>query len=213
MRATCNPIEVVNMNKKIIQFDVDGVLADFILAFTMRGNEMYGTPISQSNDQPYWDGFPGMTKKHISGVWDSINNDDGFWSSMRCLVSIPTMLRINALVTQHDVYFVTARRTRNAKRRTQGWLEHHGIYNPTVIISPAKGEVARALEVTHAIDDKAGNAICVQHLSEAQSYIIDRKYNQFPHDTVGTKVKRVKTVEEFLDDLERINIEKGTSTA
>jgi len=56
---------------------------------------------------------------------------------------------------------------------------------------------------THALDDKAGNALAIQYMAPGtKSYLLDAPYNQFDHEVVGSKVIRVKTVDTFLDDLE-----------
>ena len=87
------------------------------------------------------------------------------------------------------------------------WLEERHIYSPEVIVVPSaatKGNIAVGLNVQYSIDDKAGNAVYVQyHVPGIKSYIIDRKYNQFDAEVLGSKVKRVKAVDEFLDDIEK----------
>jgi uncharacterized HAD superfamily protein len=188
---------------KTIVFDVDGVLADFIQGFTNLANGLYGTPVITTAMQPTWDGYPGMNGLQIDGTWDVIKKKDWtFWYNLHPLVSNEVFQRINDLSDDNQVYFVTARIGREAKQQTEGWLHKHGIVYPTVIISPNKGEACQLVKATHAIEDKAGNAIAIQYMSSARSYIIDRPYNRYDNSVVGTKVKRVKTVDEFLNDVE-----------
>ena len=79
----------------------------------------------------------------------------------------------------------------------------NGVENPAVIISGKKGEFAKVVGATHAIDDKAGNAVYLQYESpKKKSYLLDASYNQFDQKVLGTKVVRVATVDEFLDAVE-----------
>jgi hypothetical protein len=100
------------------------------------------------------------------------------------------------------VYFVTARLGKSVKQQTEQWLQTFGITNPTVLVTTSKADAARVVGATHAIDDKAGNAVAIQYMSTAKSYLLDRPYNRFDNSVVGTKIQRVMTVDEFLCDIE-----------
>lgn len=192
-----------------IMFDMDGVLCDFVAGFTVLGNAMFGTPITTTYNQPKWDGFPGMDKRQINAVWDKIGEMSNFWYTLGTMVGVKTLGRIDALQHRHHVYFVTSRSTGvKVHAQTVNWLTARGIDRPEVLLvgSGCKGNAAAAIDADYAIDDKAGNAVYVgYHAPGVKSYIVDRPYNQFDAEVIGSKVKRVTHTRWFLDDIEAMD--------
>jgi uncharacterized HAD superfamily protein len=187
----------------VVTCDVDGVLADFVLAFTELGHRMFGTPITKTVDHISWNTFPGMANYHVAEVWDAIDESSVFWLGLEPLVEPDIFSRLDRIERRGgSVYFVTARSGKHAKQQTEQWLRTFGITNPTVIVTTSKAETARVVCATHAIDDKAGNAVAIQYMSTAKSYLLDRPYNRFDNSVVGTKIQRITTVDEFLSDVE-----------
>lgn len=188
-----------------VMFDMDGVLADFTLAFTERLHDADSSiEVRSTLNQPQWD-FDDAPVKVLKKVWAGVKADEAFWYNLRPLVSDVEMTMLFGLALEHEPYFVTARPGTNVKRQTERWLKHHiGIGNPQVIVSPEKGEAARFLQAHYSIDDKAGNAVYVTyHSRQTQSYIVDRPYNRFDHSVVGSQVRRVATVGEFMAEVLR----------
>jgi hypothetical protein len=174
--------------------------------FTRRAKLMgFTETITSSCDQVKWEQYGDVAPENVGRVWDDIKRDREFWVHVPPLCDAETFHRINALhYDAADVYFVTARVGMNVQAQTALWLLERGIDWPAVIITPNKGDTAAALRVTHAIDDKAGNAIYTGYAApKCRSYILDRLCNQFDHEVVGGNVRRVKTVGEFLDDVEK----------
>lgn len=188
-----------------IQFDVDGVLADFMTAFTRLAKAHgYADAVTGTDEQTVWEQYGSVPSEHVDKVWALIKADRGFWAGAPALIPPGTFRRIDDLQARYEVYFATARVGTNVKAQTTAWLQWRGVKYPTVVITPKKGETAHALNADYAIDDKAGNAIYTAYQSpKTASYIIDRPYNRFDHSTVGAKVRRVKTVDEFLDQIEQ----------
>jgi 5'(3')-deoxyribonucleotidase len=199
------------VSKKIVMFDVDGVLAEFIGGFTARAARIFpGVPITYGRDQPSWNGFPGMTKPMISATWDSIRNDPAFWFDLSSLTTYEEEDRIRILCATQDVYFVTARHAGpSAKQQTEMWLQDRiGLQYPTVVLSTKKGEVAKAIGADFCIDDKASNASTVAWLTEdkTKSHLLDRPYNRVDPDFMASSVVRVSSVTEYLNIIEGVSV-------
>jgi hypothetical protein len=188
---------------KRIMFDVDGVLADFVKAYTTEAVAMgLLDQIITTPEQPEWS-FEGVGLSKEAGelVWNRIEANPGWWyTQVESMISEHEARRINGLMLRNQVYFVTNRYvgndSLNVQLQTSGWLGSIGIANASVITTASKGDIAKALRITHAVEDNAENAVAIaQHVS--QTYMYTRKYNElvyFPH--------RVKTLKEFLDIVE-----------
>jgi uncharacterized HAD superfamily protein len=164
----------------------------------MRG---YLDHTSSSLEQTGWDQF-GLSPEQMSSVWDYILANRGWWNTLPPLIDKKTFSAIDDLKYDHQVTFVSARLGISPQRDTSAWLERHGIENPSVIITKRKGEIARALDIDYSIEDKPENAAVIHWMADVRpckSYIIDRPYNQV--DFLPKNIKRVKTVDEFLGEI------------
>jgi uncharacterized HAD superfamily protein len=181
------------MKRRVVMFDVDGVLADFSSAYDRQCVALGIAP--PGPDAPWdakWDGR----------VWDVIKKTVGWWLFLQTIPEARVFRRINALQNTHDVYFVTARPGLAVKQQTETWLRMQGIEDPTVILSSKKGEAAAVLGADFSIEDKAGNAVYIAYQSKTKSFIVDRPYNQFDPQMLGSKVVRIKEIEQFLAAIE-----------
>jgi len=194
--------------RTIVQFDIDGVLVDFVRGFVLYG-EKYGYL------DRILDGWSDLTNSrygtsHLVGeeankeIWSAIQRDPCFWEELPAAAVPEAFRRINRL--QHRgaiIYFATNRSGMRVKNQTVGWLADRGIENPTVVLTAQKGKIAAGLGATHSIEDKAGNAVYIGYESPAtKSCLINRPYNAFDPAVLGSKVTRVATVEDFLDIVE-----------
>ena len=197
------------MNRPIL-FDVDGVLADFVIAYlTLLRDCVPGC----EDIEPYHTGLQkvwdfSIDKNYIHAGWVIVKNSNTFWMTLPPLVSPGTFARINALTKKREVYFVTSRSGgHKAQEQTRRWLTEHGVEHPTVIVSKNKGQFARAVDAAALIDDKAGNAVYVAYESPSTTaYLLNRQYNRFDHSVLGSKVRRIRAVDEFLDEIEKEGI-------
>jgi len=158
--------------------------------------------VMSTEEQLNWDGF-GLTKKQMDSVWDVILGTRGWWLAMPSLVSEQTLEQIDRLTNDHQVVFVSAREGISPQCDTIDWLKSHGVQSPSVILTKRKGEIARALDADYSLEDKPENAAVIHWMADVKpckSYIIDRPYNRV--DYLPKKIKRVKTVEEFLNEIE-----------
>ena len=177
--------------RKVVQFDIDGVLADFLTGYRAVQSKLGLEPTYTPAWDDYWN----------DDVWRVIKDPKNlFWRHLPMLASPHEFARINDFNYAFDVYFVTARPGATAKVQTQQWLQLKGISSPTVIVSSEKGGVANAIEADFVIEDNAGNAWSIATRSDAKTFLLDAPYNQ---QDVSWKVTRIKTVNEFLDEVSR----------
>ncbi|HET7266312.1 MAG TPA: hypothetical protein VFL28_16725 [bacterium] len=183
-----------------VVLDVDGVLADFILGFTTLANRMFGTPVFTTLEQKSWDAYEGISAAQCALALEAAAASPAFWQDLPPIASPDELAHLASIAPAHDLYFVTNRFGNGAKAQTETWLRRHGVSAPTVILSEAKGEVARAVRADVLLDDKAGNAVFTQYYSRATAvYLIDRPYNRFDPAVLGSKITRVRTLDEFFD--------------
>ena len=194
--------------RKVLVIDIDGVLADFVYGFTSLANSMFGSPVYGVDAQEVWDELAGLSRKQMSETWDALKADHHFWFNLPSCATAGDWEAVENLSYSNDVYFATARVGVGCKAQTEGWLAHHGIEYPTVVITTEKGDFARAVEADAVLDDKPGNVLCVQYLSKAVPYILDRKYNQFDAAVCGSKVVRVQSVSEFARKIEPVEAKR-----
>ena len=183
-----------------VVLDIDGVLADFILGFTTLANRMFGTPVYTTLDQKAWDSYEGLTDAQYTQALEAAKVSPTFWQDLAPLASPEELAKLASAARAHDFYFVTNRFGVGAKAQTEAWLRRHGVSSQTVIVSGAKGEIAKAVRADVLLDDKAGNAVFTQYYSHATAvYLIDRPYNRFDPAVLGSKIVRVRTLLEFFE--------------
>jgi len=189
-----------------IQFDMDGVLADFSNGFTRFARQL-GMDVPLTSDLTN----PTYGTSHVVGgqdrdarIWEALLQDPYFWEYLPAAVPYDVTRRIDLMQTRHDVYFTTHRMGVAAKRQTANWLRAHGVHDPTVVLVRDKGPAAFGLKSTYSIEDKWENAVDIALLSHALSFLVNRPYNQRQTDH---GVKRVDTVAQFLDYID--NEEEG----
>lgn len=198
-----------------IGFDVDGVLADFNTAYINRVIQTSGRDLFPPRpfDIPCWDypqfygysdeeaGYPG------GAVWKDIVQDERFWVELPGYPETRQALAgINILQRQgHDIYFVTSRPGRTAKRQTEDWLLYVApdLLEPrTVLISSAKGAVAAALQLDVYVDDNYDNVDSVHQLSPSTTtYLLDRPW------TAGRTPAGVTRLENLLHILPTVAVQ------
>jgi hypothetical protein len=180
-------------NRLKMMFDVDGVLAFFIDGFIQLYEKTWSQAFPIPLNEVKWDDLDDAK------TWAAIKRSPNFWRTLRPLASTVELNWISAFGHIADIYFVTNRPGVDTKAQTECWLEAQGIGRPTVIVTGRKGEFAAAIAADFAIDDKAGNAVYTAYQSPGtRSYLVNRRYNQFPHDVLGSKVTRIENVYTYL---------------
>jgi len=184
----------------ILQIDVDGVLADFTVGFrAILGRIVTGLKEHTTLTKPEWHDLDATTDQN-DRAWDVVKSSPFFWASLPVIPSGGEMFDLYSASKVHDLYFVTSRVGYKAKEQTESWLrKHSALMNPAVIVTSAKGQVAAAIGADHALEDNTANAVSISTISpKTQSWLVDRKYNQFDQARLGVKVRRVPTLGAWL---------------
>jgi hypothetical protein len=170
------------MNKLVIGCDIDGVLAAFNEGFSERLKSVTGRDLlpEDASNPPVWN-WPehfGYTPKEINETWDNCWTDPEFWVNLGAIGRVDKFFeQLDGL--DADIYFITARTGVNVKKQTEQWLEMYGFESPTVLIAYEKGPLAKALRLTHFLDDRDQNCQDVVETStETQVFLLDRNYNR-----------------------------------
>lgn len=157
--------------RKRIAIDIDGVLANFNLAFSKKALDIgVNTKIIQTEEVEVWD-WPTQqldwTEKEYTDTWEALKNSYNWWMTLEPIISVGHNFEdevdfINDAILDNDIYFITHRCNTlgfNATMQSHLWLESVGIqaHNATVIASGTKGPLAAALGIDVVIDDKLDN--------------------------------------------------------
>lgn len=193
---------------KTVLFDMDGVLADFVLGFTKLIHEFDPSfPVVPTGKTLDW-GMSDVPSKLKDKAWRKVKSTPWWWWSLSPLVTQETFKRIRRLANENRIYFVTSREegTPHVLRQTQLWLSEQGINGPSVVVTERKGEFAALVGADFAIDDKPENAASFFRLgSGCKSYFINNNNLKLKaaNDFLPEQVKWVFTVDDYLDDIEK----------
>jgi 5'(3')-deoxyribonucleotidase len=169
------------MSKKIIGVDIDGVLAEFNSGFAARLRAVTGRDLLPEDitNPPVWN-WPthfGYTEQEVSKAWDDCWQDPEFWLNLDAIGWVDMFFEDLAELDA-DVYFITDRKGINVKLQTECWLQEYGCEAPTVLIAGDKGPLAKALRLTHFLDDRDKNCQAVAEATDTQVFLLDRNYNR-----------------------------------
>jgi len=180
-----------------IGFDIDGVLADFSLAYHAVADRLFGEaeaptragdPEDERDDEQAVaatsderrSAEPGrlrQLRRRKDAVWEAIRNTPDFWLSLEP-IDPGAIRRIHESMLQRrwEVFFITQRPTtlgETVQRQTQRWLVNQGFDMPSVLVVPAsRGAAAAALSLDYHVDDSPKNCIDVKSESNAKPILI-----------------------------------------
>lgn len=193
--------------KHVYAIDLDGVICDFVLEFTLLANKKFGTPVISTHSQREWNmASIGLDGDMLAQVWQEINESPVFWTKLKSLATPEELTAIDLLTHEPDsaVHFITSRCGNEPEMQTMAWLHQYGICAEAVHVvnlPTDKPALAKALGVTTAIDDKPETCIGYRDVGVQNVYLMRRQYNQ-PFDEPGIRV--VGSLIEFIyDDCKR----------
>jgi len=167
-----------------IGIDVDDVVIDFMEAFrkeaqTITGRELQGPPGSW--DFANW----GLTAEEEEAIWKHIYNTPNWFRECCCSPVEGVQELLPELCTNHEVYFITARREGigewSTQTQTAFTLESLGVIYPQVIVRKNKGQIVAALGLDIFIDDKPENLEDIHRWSnKTDLFIMNQSHNQKP---------------------------------
>lgn len=197
---------------KILACDLDGVIFKFNDSYAQLFKQKFGIEFPFECDQHpnvwNWE-TPHATKAQIDAVWNYIYNE-GSYSFWRFLTPYPGAQEFIQRAQDHfnDIYFITARSGKDAKRATVHALEMLGVKEPQVIIAHDKVPHLIGVGATDFLDDRDKNFHDVLNYAhdtkahgfgayEPRLWMQDRPWNRsFEH----AKVKRIKDPNEVFGD-------------
>lgn len=206
------------MINKRIGIDVDGVLSDWCLAFSMLIRKYYGIangyPIVSTYDERitdwHWtEWYPGLTHEMNEHLWNNIigKEEYDFWANIPILEEAKSVDCVR-LTEKNHVYFITNRPDNkydeltgmhpryffSIQEDTKGWLQDYLGIDASVIVTDDKGSVVKALKLDYFIDDKYKNCKEVyNHSPETSIYMPKRAYNK------GNDNKGIHVIDSILE--------------
>ncbi len=165
-----------------IGVDVDGVLADFNVAFIKRIIRVTGQDLFPDRpfEIPMWD-YPqhyGYTNAQIAAVWEDVKRDTCFWANLLPYTTTRRFFQdLDVMAPGSDVYFITNRTGHLCRRQTENWLIAQGAGpRPLIVISGDKAGWCQALNLDIYIDDNFENAVAVGK-THTRSFLLNRPWN------------------------------------
>ena len=185
--------------------DVDGVVADFRTAFRAIAERELGIAPDDIEKE--------LSKPEVERLWRNVSAAANWWLDVPAYE--PDQIeRLYAQVrrARWEVFFMTSRPPSagdSVQLQTQVWLERYGFYLPSVLTTPsgARGELARALRLDLALDDRLVNCMEIISASNAKALMILRA----PSDPRAAETAEargigvVPTLGQALDAVERLD--------
>ena len=185
--------------------DVDGVVADFRSAFRALAERELGIAANDAESD--------LSKADIERLWRTVAGTSNWWLDVPPyepdqLERLYTRMRHS----RWEVFFMTSRPPSggdSVQLQTQVWLERHGFLMPAVLTAPAgaRGELARALRLDLALDDRLVNCLEIISASNSKAVLVLRDPTEptAAESAEARGVGVVSTLSAALDAIERLD--------
>lgn len=203
--------------------DIDGVLANFTLAFAQAVNTMYGDKIHLAEDfEPHtwsWVDSGVVTKEQENRAWEHIKAQEDFWLAMKPYAENVKALemflnRVNFAAMPVSIFYITSRvptAGMSVLKQTRLWLEAFQLHRYYTAIFPVvHSNNSGGLPPKLAIVEALGlNAMIDDYLPTVKSlgrkgWLLDRPWNRADRESWDWEVplQVVSSLEEFLSKFE-----------
>jgi hypothetical protein len=186
-------------------FDIDGVLADFRMAFRLAAEECLNRQI---------DDVPNpLTPGEIKRVWAHIGRVSNWWMTVQPHEPAEIARLYSLSRAGHwEVFFITNRPASGGDAvqfQTQWWLEQQGFYLPAVLTCPgSRGDLANALRLDLVVDDQLVNCAEIVGASAAKAILMlrpDEHDEKLSRTAIDRGIGVVSSLADTLPVLERVH--------
>ena len=185
---------------KVIGFDIDGVLADFVGPASQLLHELYEIRPRSSGSQLTWH-FP-ITEEQEQTMWEAIDATNGrFWRHLKPLVTDSELDEMWALERDGYAFCYVTSRHRKARQATMEWLVEqqfpigklHMVKDKASYLSQQLPSALDELDLAGFLDDSP------QHARELAARGLPNYIRDFPYNRgMGVPGIRVSSVGEYL---------------
>jgi|SRR5882672_1406648 len=198
-------------NRLKIGVDVDDVLADFIGTFRLICQEVTGRELPERPNTWMWDNW-NLKPEELEAGWKKVQQTYNFHTTLKSCADLEGF-DFYEFSQKHRLFYITTRYPNHGdpvEIQTAQWL--HWYFNqefPTVIVTPNKGAVAKALNLDVFIDDRAKNLLDVYNDTilagqPIRLFLRDREHNRNVDSELppAYAYTRVESFKEFADSVE-----------
>jgi len=200
------------MNKTIISFDIDGVLAQFGREFTKAIRaEFPQKEVPYDFEPTTWEYTDVLTADEFPLVWQRTIRTPRLWENM-----LPYAENVEALAgfisrehNNFDIYYITSRVDTpgdSAFSQTSRWLMDHDLlwYNTSLLVvkkADQKIPIIRGLEIEASVDDHLPTVIAASKVPGHKAFVYSRPWNkQGRPDGLNT----VSNLQEYLTEMVKL---------
>jgi hypothetical protein len=199
-------IASVDLRRFRVGFDVDGVLADLVLALSRHAAALFGEVAASPEVR--------LTARRRQRLWNRVRAVEDFWETLE-EIEAGGVARLAAVARerQWETIFLTTRPEtagNPAQTQTQRWLAARGIAYPSVfVVRGSRGAIASALALDAMVDDRAQNCVDVVSESSARALLLWRPTADVPDIALNRpRIDVVKSLDESLDLLTEIDCQR-----
>lgn len=147
--------------QRTVVFDIDGVLADFTLAFSELASQSYHYDVITCGAQDDWN-YKGLSQAELSALWGKVKGSTTFWRDIPTLLTAGDLVMAQRLAEAGVQFkYVTNRVSDNVGQlfhQCELALMNYGMPEGQVIITTSKVEAARHMpNILGIIEDSNPN--------------------------------------------------------
>lgn len=180
---------------KVVAFDIDGVLADFIWGFSRLAFDL-GMVDRPYRNETVKNWRIEMRREHRNKVWDHIDQYPVFWTQLPTLFTNDETQDLGDFIADggHRVIYVTSRWPK-ARVATGEWLRKHRMPEGHLFMTDAKVELLKGLgdDLVAVIEDKP------QYLADMRDAGLPVVARHWLYNEHIENIHRVESIGEFVN--------------